>query len=57
MTDQPITRAINSWRSHWRFDRRKHDLGPTDDDAWNEYVNSLTMAEVLWYLEIHDEPE
>jgi len=57
MTDQPIAKAINSWRSSWRRDRRKHDLGPTDDEAWNEYVNSLTMSEVLWNLEIHDEPE
>lgn len=57
MTDQPITKAINSWRFAWRRDRRKHDLGPTDDEAWNEYVNNLTMSEVLWNLEIHDEPE
>lgn len=57
MTDEPITRAINLWRFHWRIDRRKHDLGPTDDEAWNEYVNSLTIAEVLSNLEMHDEPE
>lgn len=57
MIDQPITKAINNWRFNWRFNRRKHDLGPTDDTAWEEYVNSLTMSEVLWNLEIHDEPD
>ena len=29
---------------------------PDDDEAWNDYVNSLAMAEVLFQLEIHDEP-
>ena len=56
MNDMPIANAINRWRSSWRIDRRKHDLGPTDDEAWEEYVNGLTMAEVLWNLEIYDEP-
>ena len=55
MNDTPIANAINSWRSSWRIDRRKHDLGPTDDEDWEEYVNGLTMAEVLWNLEIHDD--
>ena len=54
--DTPIANAINSWRSYWRINLRKHDLGPTDDKAWEEYVNGLTMAEVLWNLEIHDDP-
>lgn len=55
MTYTPIKDAINNWRYHWDAGRRKHDLGPTDDNAWNEYVNSLTMAEVLWNLEVFDE--
>ena len=56
MNDMPIANAINSWKFSWRINRRKHDLGPTDDEAWEEYVNNLTMAEVLWNLEKHDEP-
>lgn len=57
MTDQPIARAINNWRLSWQHDRRKHDLGPTDDEAWEEYVNNLAMSDVLWNLEIHDEQD
>ena len=55
MNDTPIANAINRWRSSWLSDRRKHDLGPTEDEDWEEYVNGLTMAEVLWNLEIHDD--
>jgi len=43
---------VNAWRWSWQYDRRKHDLGPTEDEDWNEYVNSLPMSEVLWNLQI-----
>ena len=52
-----IARTINSWRWSWEHDRRKHDLGPTDDTAWNEYLDSLSTSEVLWNLEIYDETD
>jgi hypothetical protein len=67
MTDQPIARAINNWRWSWERDRRKCAIGTigdeaweeeyVSDEAWEEYVNSLTMSEVLWNLYTHDEPE
>ena len=56
MTDQsrPIAKAINAWRFSWTVDRKKHELGPTEDEDWNDYVNSLSMSDVLWSLEMHD---
>lgn len=48
-----IAEAIAHWRKSWAYQQRKHDLGPDDDAAWREYVNGLTMAEVLEYLETH----
>ena len=52
-----IAKTINNWRWSWAFDRRKNDLGPTDDAAWNEYLDSLSISEVLWNLEIYDESD
>lgn len=55
MTDTPIKDAINRWRYHWIYNRQKHDSGPTDDKAWEEYLKSLTISEFVWNLEIYDE--
>lgn len=48
-----IAEAIAHWRRRWEHQRRKHELGPTDYDAWREYVNGLTMFEVIEALEAH----
>lgn len=54
MSDQPISRAICNWRAAWAYERRKQGLGPTENEDWADYVDDLSMSEVLWYLEFHD---
>jgi len=53
-TTTPITDTINSWRSTWASERSQD---PSDDEAWEEYLNSLTNAELLYNLELYEIPE
>jgi hypothetical protein len=48
-----IAEAIAHWRKVWEYQQKKHERGPSDYDAWREYVNGLSMAEVLEALEAH----
>lgn len=48
-----ITQAIAHWRKNWAYKQQKHGLGPVDEAAWAEYVNGLTMNEVLEALAVH----
>lgn len=50
-----LTGTIREWRKSWSSQRRKHELGPDDDQHWEEYLNSLTMAEVINNLEAYGE--
>jgi len=52
-----ITQAYNSWRWAWQHDRRKHEIEPTDDNAWEEYINSLPISEVIWNLTVFEDEE
>lgn len=47
-----IAEAIAHWRKVWEYQQKKQ-RGPSDYDAWREYVNGLSMAEVLEALEAH----
>ena len=38
------------WRENWEYDRLKHDLGSVNKEAWHEYVNQFTVAEVIEHL-------
>lgn len=57
MTDTPVKDVINKWRYYWICDRQKNNLGPTDDEAWEEYLNSLTISEFVRNMEIYDETD
>jgi len=51
-----IDKVTALWRTTWEWNRCKNALGPTDDVAWEEYLDGLKTSEVLrelsWYAEL-----
>jgi len=48
-----MTNAINNWKSAWGRDRELFNL-PRQQSDWEEYLNGLSMSEVLGNLEVYD---
>jgi len=45
-----LSRLYKIWRENWEYDRLKHDLGSVNKEAWHEYVNQFTVAQVIEHL-------
>ena len=46
-----LGRLYRIWRESWEYDRlTKYDPGPVNKEAWHEYVNQFTVAEVIEHL-------
>lgn len=50
-----IGKTIDNWRFYWAYNRRKNNVGSVNDDAWYEYLNSLSVAELLANLALYEE--
>jgi len=49
-----IRQAYNSWNFYWRMDQKKNN-SPYDDQAWAEYLESLSMIEILENLAFYED--
>jgi hypothetical protein len=50
-----LIHIVKEWRRWWKTHQQDPLCLPADDDAWREYVNSLSMAEMLELLQLHEE--
>lgn len=50
-----LTATVRRWKKGWTQNRNKHDLGPSEQHDWDEYLNSLSNAEFLFNLEIYED--
>lgn len=46
---------IARWRKNWEHGRNKHGLGPTDDEHWSQFLDTLTVSQVLGSLILYEQ--
>lgn len=50
-----VTETIEAWRQDWYRQQIKHGISDGDYQDWKDYLDSLSMSEVIEYLSIYGE--
>lgn len=50
-----ITETIKAWRSDWCRQQIRYGLSKGEDQDWKEYLDSLSISEVIENLSLYEE--